>query len=62
MNKIFENTSMSLFELDDALFEIKNNFPQNVENILTNIDTNINNLTKKENQIEINFQNICTET
>ena len=23
MNKIFENTSMSLFELDDALFEIK---------------------------------------
>ena len=62
MNKIFENTSMSLFELDDALFEIKNNFRQNVENILTNIDTNINNLTKKENQIEINFQNICTET
>ena len=61
MTTLFGNISVMLFELDDIIFQIENNFRQNVENILTNIQENINNLNSNENQNEINFKNTCTE-
>ena len=44
-----------MFELDDIMFEIKNNFGQNIENILFNIQNNINQL------YETNINNKCIE-
>ena len=58
MTALFGNISVALFELDDILFQIENNFRQNIENILTNIQENINNLNIDENKNEINFKNM----
>ena len=61
INKQFDSTSIILIELDDIILKIKNNFGQNVENLLIDIQTNIDDLDKKENQNEISFNNICSE-
>ena len=58
---LFEKVSLMLFELDDIILENKNNLGQNIENVLTNIQTNINDLKSDENKNELNFNNKCNE-
>ena len=52
LNEQFEISSIILFDLDDIIFKTKNTFGQNIENLLTDIKINIDNLDKKENQTE----------
>ena len=59
LNEQFEISSIILFDLDDIIFKTKNIFGQNIENLLTDIKINIDNLDKKENQTENNFKEIC---
>ena len=61
INEQFDNTSIILAELDDIMYKIKNNFGGNVENLLIDIQTNIENLGRNENQNKISFNNICSE-
>ena len=61
-NSIFEKASIMLFQLDDIFLENKDYLIQNIENIIINIQTNLNDLLLDENNfkkrsLEIN-QNI----
>ena len=61
-NSIFEKASIMLFKLDDIFLENKDYLIQNIENIIINIQTNLNDLLLDENNfkkrsLEIN-QNI----
>ena len=55
-----DTVSVSLIDLMDIIFKIKNEFGQNMENLLNEIKENLNNLDKKENQNE-NYDNILEE-
>ena len=61
INKQFEKASFIIVEIDEIIFKIKNNFGENVENLLIDMQTHIDNLNKDENQKEINFNNISKE-
>ena len=58
INEQIDKVSVILTELDEIIYNIKNNFAKNIENLLTEIKNNLDNLDKKENQNENNFNNI----
>ena len=60
-SSLFDNVSLMLFKLYDIFLENKNNYGQNIENVLINIQTNINELNLDENKKELNFKFKCHE-
>ena len=61
LNEQFEISSFIIFDLDDIVFKIKNIFGNNIENLLTDIQTNINDLVKNGYQNEDSFNSICNQ-
>ena len=51
-NSIFEKASIMLFQLDDIFLENKDYLIQNIENIIINIQTNLNDFLLDENNFE----------
>ena len=60
INIQFDKSFNILFQLEDIIFKINNTFGNNIENLLADIQTNVDNLDKNENKIS--FDNICNET
>lgn len=60
-SSLFEKITLMLFGLYDIISENKNNFGQNIENILINIQTNLNELNLEENKNELIFKYKCEE-
>ena len=58
INKQVDVVSKILVKLDEVLFQIKNIFGQNIENLLNEIQTNLNNLDKEEYQNENDVKTI----
>ena len=58
INKQIDLVSKTLVDLDEIIFKIKNQFGQNIENILNEIQICFDDLDKKENQNENNYSNL----
>ena len=58
INKQYEIVSKIIVKLDEIFFKIKNVFDHNIENLLNEIQTNLDNLDKEEYQNENDFNNI----
>lgn len=60
MNNQVKNITSSMAKLEEILFKIKSKFGQNIENILTEIHFDLNDLDKEGNQNEGNYNNLLS--
>jgi hypothetical protein len=62
INDQIDKVSVILIDLNEIIYNIKNNFTKNIENLLTEIKNNLDDLDKNENQYENNFNSIRDQT
>ena len=61
INEQIDIVSVILIDLDEIIYNIKNTFGKSIENLLTEIKNNLDNLDKNENQYENNYNIITSQ-
>ena len=61
INEQIDKVSVTLIDLDEIIYNIKNTFAKRIENLLTEIKKYLDNLDKNENQYENNYNNIISQ-
>ena len=61
INEQIDIVSVTLIDLDEIIYNIKNTFAKRIENLLTEIKKYLDNLDKNENQYENNYNNIISQ-